>query len=95
MPPVMMTAVIPSAMIATNAKLRVTLNRFCCVANTSLITDRMTKATNAAMETQNACRLTSQLSRLPCACLLIDCSRLVAISARPVCESFMRSRSRR
>ena len=66
MPPVMMTAVMPIAMIATKAKLRVTLNRFCWVAKTSLASDSTTNATTAATETQKVCWLTSQLSQLPC-----------------------------
>ena len=60
MPPLTMTAVMPIAMIATNAKLRVTLNRFCCVANTSLANDSTTNATTAATDTQNVCWLASQ-----------------------------------
>ena len=55
MPPVMMTAVMPMAMMATKAKLRVTLNRFCCVAKTSLANDSTTNATTAATDTQNVC----------------------------------------
>ena len=56
MPPVMITAVIPIATMATKAKLRVTLNRFCGVANESVANDRMTAASRAAASTQNACR---------------------------------------
>ena len=67
MPPVMITAVIPSAMMPTKAKFRVTLNRFCCVAKTSLATDRIRKASTAANDTQNVWRLTSQLSQPSCA----------------------------
>ena len=66
MPPVMMTAVMPMAMMATKAKLRVTLNRFCCVANTSLENDSTTKATIAAMVTQKVCWLKIQRSQPPC-----------------------------
>ena len=40
MPPVMMTIVMPSAMIATKVKLRVTLNRLFGVANESVAKDR-------------------------------------------------------
>ena len=56
MPPVMITAVIPMATMATKAKFRVTLNRFCGVANASVANDRMTAASRAAASTQNACR---------------------------------------
>src|SRR6185295_14088602 len=77
MPPLTITAVMPIAMMATNAKLRVTLNRFCWVANTSLVNAKTTNATTAATETQNVCWLTSQLSQLPCARRAIDSSRLV------------------
>ena len=56
MPPVMITAVIPMATMATKAKLRVTLNRFCGVANASVTNDRTTAASSAAASTQKACR---------------------------------------
>src|SRR5262245_33993850 len=56
MPPVMITAVIPMATIATKAKFRVTLKRFCGVANEVVANDRMTAASRAAARTQNACR---------------------------------------
>ena len=62
MPPVMITAVMPMAMMATKAKLRVTLNRFCCVAKTSLAKDSTTKAITAATDTQKVCWLASQAS---------------------------------
>ena len=45
-PPVMMTAVMPIAMMATKAKLRVTLNRFCWVAKTSLASASTTNASD-------------------------------------------------
>src|SRR5262245_32839546 len=80
MPPVTITAVIPSAMIPTNAKFRVTLNRFCCVAKTSLATDRTRKASTAASDTQNVWRLRSQLSTLSCVCRPIDSSSVIATS---------------
>src|SRR5882672_2147907 len=64
MPPVMMTAVMPIAMMATNAKLRVTLNRFCWVAKTSLANESTVKAMTAATDTQKVCWLVSQLSQL-------------------------------
>src|SRR4249920_3789487 len=75
-PPQMMTAVMPIAMIATNAKLRVTLNRFCWVAKTSLANDSTTNATTAAIDTQNVCWLTSQLNQWPCALRAIVSSRV-------------------
>ena len=62
----MMTAVMPIAMMATKAKLRVTLNRFCWVAKTSLASVSTTNATTAAIETQNVCWLASQASQCPC-----------------------------
>ena len=80
MPPVMITAVMPSAMMPTKAKFRVTLNRFCWVAKTSLATDRTRKASTAANETQNVWRLTSQLSQPSCVCRRIDSSRVRAMS---------------
>ena len=72
MPPVTMTAVMPIAMIATKAKLRVTLNRFCCVAKTSLANDSTTKATTAAIETQKVCWLASQREPVAVRAALID-----------------------
>src|SRR5215831_11235555 len=84
MPPVTMTAVMPSAMIPTKAKLRVTLNRFCCVAKTSLEIDRKTKASAAATDTQNVGRLISQLSQLPCTRARIDSSSVVTMSFAPI-----------
>ena len=65
MPPLTMTAVMPIAMMATKAKLRVTLNRFCWVAKTSLASASTTNAATAATETQNTCWLTSQASQCP------------------------------
>ena len=65
-PPLTMTAVMPIAMMATKAKLRVTLNRFCWVAKTSLASARTTNAATAATETQNTCWLASRASQCPC-----------------------------
>jgi hypothetical protein len=48
----MITAVMPSAMMPTNAKLRVTLKRFFCVAKVSVATESSTTATTAATNTQ-------------------------------------------
>src|SRR5262245_21146687 len=62
-PPVMITAVIPIATIATKAKLRVTLNRFCGVANDSVASDSTTAASSAAASTQNACSPSTRCSR--------------------------------
>src|SRR5262245_23470162 len=84
MPPVTMTAVMPSAMIPTKAKLRVTLNRFCCVAKTSLDSDRTTKASAAATDTQNVGRLISQLSQLSYTCARIDSCSVVAMDFVPI-----------
>src|SRR5215471_5199366 len=75
MPPVMMTAVMPSAMIATNAKLRVTLNRFCGVAKVSVMSVRMRHATAAVTSTQKDWRLSIPAST-PC-----DCSGTPAIES--------------
>src|SRR5437868_1387681 len=80
MPPVMITAVMPTAMMATKAKLRVTLNRFCCVAKTSLASVSTAKATTAATDTQKVCWLTSQPSQLPCDRRSIDARRLSSAS---------------
>src|SRR6476659_3436456 len=53
MPPVMMTTVMPSAMIATKVTLRVMLYKFFVVANESVATDRKTDARMTAINTQN------------------------------------------
>jgi hypothetical protein len=63
-PPVIITAVIPMATMATKAKFRVTLKRFWGVANASVANDRMTAARRAAMSTQNAWRPSSRPIRL-------------------------------
>ena len=55
MPPEMMTTVMPSAMMPTKAKLRVTLKRFCGVAKVSVSTLSARQASSAATNTQNAC----------------------------------------
>src|SRR4029077_3543831 len=51
------------ATMATKAKLRVTLNRFCGVAKASVANDRITAASSAAASTQNACRLNTRATR--------------------------------
>ena len=63
MPPVMMTAVMPSATMATNAKLRVTLKRFCGVAKVSVTQLSTTQAMTAATNTQKVWRDSSQVTR--------------------------------
>ena len=62
MPPVMITIVIPSAMIATKVKLRVTLKMLFEVANELVANDRKMQARITATETQKACREVSQVS---------------------------------
>ena len=65
MPPVMMTRVIPSAMIAVKVTLRVMLYRFLVVAKLSVESERAILATITAMNTQKvwlASRLDNQLS---------------------------------
>src|ERR1051325_1264189 len=52
-PPVIMTAVMPMAMMPMNAKLRVTLKILSSVRNTEDICDMVTHMTNSAMVTQN------------------------------------------
>ena len=66
MPPEPMTAVMPSAMIPTKAKLRVTLNRFLSVANTSDASDSRMQAIAAATKIQNVWRLASQAKTPRC-----------------------------
>ena len=51
-PPVTITAIMPSATIATKAKLRVTLNRFCCVANVEVTNESRMQAMIVASTTQ-------------------------------------------
>src|SRR3989442_13246759 len=60
MPPVMITIVIPSAMIATKVKLRATLEMLFEVANELVANDRKMQARMTATETQKACREFSQ-----------------------------------
>ena len=55
MPPEAMTAVMPSAMMPTKAKLRVTLNRLRSVAKVSVRSDSATQASTAATNTQKVC----------------------------------------
>src|SRR5262245_9648380 len=62
MPPVMITAVIPMATMATKAKLRVTLKRFCGVAKALVANDRTTAASRAAVSTQKAWRPSARLT---------------------------------
>ena len=66
MPPVMITMVMPSAMIATKVKLRVTLNRLFGVANELVANDRKTQAAQTATRTQNAWLDASQASHSVC-----------------------------
>src|SRR5450755_429329 len=53
MPPVMMTIVMPSAMIAKKVRLRVMLKRLLVVANEFVATDRNAQAATSAINTQN------------------------------------------
>src|SRR5262245_46033718 len=76
MPPVMMTAVIPSAMIATNWKWGVTLDSFCGVAKLSVMSVRIRHATAAVTSTQNDWRVSIRAST-PC-----DCSGTPAIESK-------------
>ena len=62
MPPVMITIVMPSAMIATKVKLRVTLKRLFEVANELVANDRKMQASMTASKTQKAWREASQES---------------------------------
>src|SRR5215469_9031167 len=90
MPPVMMTAVMPRATMATKAKLRVTLNRFCSVAKVSVASVKATNASTVTRKTQNVWRDKSQLTAPSVGCSLssnagataasvADASRLGAI----------------
>ncbi len=72
MPPVMITVVMPSAMMPTKAKLRVTLKMLRSVAKVSVASDSAMQAATAAMNTQNVWRLRIQLSAPACICLLMD-----------------------
>src|SRR5262245_1512542 len=76
MPPVMITIVIPMATMATKAKFRVTLKRFCGVAKASVANDRITAASSAAASTQNACRLSTCASRPWLRASIARCSSL-------------------
>jgi hypothetical protein len=51
-PPVTITAIMPSATMATKAKLRVTLKRFCGVAKVEVTNESRTHATIVASTTQ-------------------------------------------
>ena len=66
MPPVMMTIVMPSAIIATKVKLRVTLNRLFGVANEFVAKDRKMQAPQTATKTQNAWLDVSQPTQSAC-----------------------------
>ena len=66
MPPDMITTVMPSAMMATKVKLRVTLKRLFDVAKESVATERNRHAAITAMNTQKVCRPAIQLSQLCC-----------------------------
>ena len=79
MPPVMMTIVMPSAMIATKVKLRVTLNRLFGVANKSVANDRKMPAPQTAMKTQNAWLDVSQATQSAWSCF-VRSSTTVAIA---------------
>ena len=64
MPPVMITAVMPSAAMAMNEKFRVTLKTFCRVANVSVTRLSATHAMTVATNTQKIWRESSQVTGL-------------------------------
>src|ERR1700757_2757810 len=70
MPPVTITAIMPSATIATKAKLRVTLNKFCDVAKVDVANDSITQATIVASTTQNTWLASSPVQRV---CVFTAC----------------------
>ena len=78
MPPMMMTSVMPSAMIAVKVKLRVMLKRLLGLANVLVARLRNTHAATAATNTQKVCRERIRLSQL-CCCREIDSSSVTAI----------------
>ena len=87
-PPVMITAVMPMATIATKAKLRVTLNRLLGVAKVLVSTDIASTASKAASSTQNICLLTSQDPKLRCVrCSIACCREESAFMASPYARS--------
>ncbi len=59
----MITAVMPTAMMPTKAKLRVMLKMFCGFRKFSLSKAMATQAATVAMKIQNTCRETSQPTR--------------------------------
>src|ERR1700748_1666766 len=80
MPPVMMTAVMPSATMPTNSKWRWTLNRFVRVANVSVASESAITATTAAINTQKVWRDKSHVSGL--------CARLSMLSSSKAVIAF-------
>ena len=83
-PPAAMTVVIPIAIIATKAKLRVTLKRLRLVAKVSVASVRPTQSTTAATNTQNTCRLVIRPKTERCWLSPIACSSEVVIRSSPV-----------
>ena len=81
-PPQMMTAVIPRAITPTKAKLRVTLNRFCGLANLSLSTLKNRQASTVAAKIQKVWLATSAASAL-CERLLTASSSAMAMQRLP------------
>src|SRR5687768_5428653 len=80
MPPVMITAVMPMAMMPTKAKLRVTLKRLPGVAKVLVKRLRAMQARNAAISTQNTWRLISPAMKLRLTCWsMISLSELSAL----------------
>ena len=77
-PPVMMTKVMPSAIIATKVTLRVMLKRFFDVAKESVAKDRNTQARMTAMTTQKVWLDSMRDSKLCCFCAIVW-SRVTAI----------------
>jgi hypothetical protein len=71
--------VMPSAMSATNVKLRVTLKRLLGVAKDSVAKVKKSAAATTASKTQNDWRDANQDSQLCCRCL-IDSSSVITIA---------------
>ena len=88
MPPVMITAVMPKATMATSEKLRVTLNRLLDLVKVSVTVLSSTIAMSAASSTQNTWRDSSQASG-PCARRLIASSSVVVFSSVVIVDSFV------
>ncbi len=77
MPPEAITAVMPMAIMPTNAKLRATLKRLRSVAKLSVNKVRARQARTAARKTQNSCWLETRENQLRCSLRAITSSRVV------------------